>query len=49
MIIPAIDIINGKCVRLNQGNYNKMIIYHNNPVDVAKKISRFRFQIFTLS
>lgn len=36
-IIPAIDIINGKCVRLTQGDYNAMKIYNENPVEVAKE------------
>lgn len=35
-IIPAIDIINGNCVRLQQGVYQKKIIYDKNPVEVAK-------------
>ncbi len=35
-IIPAIDLINGKCVRLTQGDYNSEKIYNSNPVDVAK-------------
>lgn len=35
-IIPAIDIINGKCVRLSQGDYDKQIIYSDNPVEMAK-------------
>ncbi len=35
-IIPAIDIINGKCVRLSQGNYAEKIIYHDDPLDAAK-------------
>lgn len=35
-IIPAIDIIGGKCVRLNQGDYNKMKIYNDDPLEVAK-------------
>lgn len=34
-IIIAIDIIDGKCVRLSEGNFNKKKIYSNNPVDVA--------------
>jgi len=34
-IIPAIDIIDGKCVRLTEGNYAEKTIYHNNPLDVA--------------
>ncbi len=36
-IIPAIDIINGKCVRLTQGDYAQQKIYNENPLDVAKE------------
>lgn len=36
-IIPAIDIIEGKCVRLSQGDYNTKKIYNENPLEVAKK------------
>jgi phosphoribosylformimino-5-aminoimidazole carboxamide ribotide isomerase len=36
-IIPAIDIINGKCVRLTKGNYNTQIIYNEDPLEVAKE------------
>jgi phosphoribosylformimino-5-aminoimidazole carboxamide ribotide isomerase len=36
-IIPAIDILGGKCVRLSQGNYDTEQVYHENPVEVAKK------------
>jgi phosphoribosylformimino-5-aminoimidazole carboxamide ribotide isomerase len=35
-IIPAIDIIEGKCVRLTQGDYQQKKIYNENPLDVAK-------------
>jgi len=35
-IIPAIDIINGKCVRLTQGDYTQMTIYNDDPLEVAK-------------
>ncbi len=35
-IIPAIDIINGKCVRLTKGNYLTKKIYSENPLDMAK-------------
>lgn len=35
-IIPAIDIKNGKCVRLFQGDYSKETIYESNPVVVAQ-------------
>jgi len=35
-IIPAIDLINGQCVRLEQGDYDKSKIYNANPLDQAK-------------
>jgi len=35
-IIPAIDIINGKCVRLTKGDYTTKKVYNENPLDVAK-------------
>jgi phosphoribosylformimino-5-aminoimidazole carboxamide ribotide isomerase len=34
-IIPAIDMIDGKCVRLTQGDYGKKTIYNENPLEVA--------------
>jgi phosphoribosylformimino-5-aminoimidazole carboxamide ribotide isomerase len=37
-IIPAIDIIEGKCVRLTKGDYNTKIIYNENPLEVAKEL-----------
>jgi phosphoribosylformimino-5-aminoimidazole carboxamide ribotide isomerase len=36
-IIPSIDIIDGKCVRLEQGNYDKVTLYHKEPLEIAKK------------
>jgi phosphoribosylformimino-5-aminoimidazole carboxamide ribotide isomerase len=36
-IIPAIDIVNGKCVRLSQGDFGKMKVYREDPVEVAKE------------
>lgn len=36
IIIPAIDLIDGQCVRLTQGDYSQKTIYNNNPVEVAK-------------
>jgi phosphoribosylformimino-5-aminoimidazole carboxamide ribotide isomerase len=35
-IIPAIDIIDGKCVRLTQGDYAQKTVYNENPLEVAK-------------
>jgi phosphoribosylformimino-5-aminoimidazole carboxamide ribotide isomerase len=36
-LIPAIDIIDGKCVRLTKGDYATKKIYNENPLDVAKE------------
>lgn len=36
-IIPAIDIIDGKCVRLTKGDYATQKIYNENPLEVAKQ------------
>ena len=36
LILPAIDIRDGKCVRLQQGDYNQETIYADNPVEMAK-------------
>jgi len=38
-IIPAIDIIDGKCVRLSQGDYDQKKIYHENPAEVARSFA----------
>jgi phosphoribosylformimino-5-aminoimidazole carboxamide ribotide isomerase len=35
-IIPAIDLIDGKCVRLSQGDYSQKKIYNEHPLEVAK-------------
>ena len=35
-IIPAIDIIDGKCVRLTKGDYNQKTIYSEDPLEIAK-------------
>jgi len=39
-IIPAIDLIGGKCVRLIQGQYDRQITYENDPVKKAQEFSR---------
>lgn len=36
-LIPAIDIIEGKCVRLTQGDYKRMTTYNHDPLEVAKE------------
>lgn len=35
-IIPAIDLIDGKCVRLTRGDYEQKKIYNEDPLEVAK-------------
>jgi len=37
-IIPAIDIIDGKAVRLTGGDYGKMKVYHDDPLEMAKMV-----------
>ena len=37
IILPAIDLYEGKAVRLLKGDYNKMTVYDNNPSNIAKK------------
>lgn len=37
IIIPAIDVIDGKCVRLTKGDYAQQKVYNDNPVEVAKQ------------
>ena len=36
-VIPAIDIIDGKVVRLKKGDYEQKVVYHSDPVEVAKE------------
>lgn len=40
-IVPAIDMIEGKCVRLTQGNYDAKKIYNEDPVEVAKEFEDY--------
>ncbi len=47
-IIPAIDIIEGKCVRLAKGNYDTKKIYNENPLEVAKEFEDFGIQFLHL-
>lgn len=42
-IIPAIDIIDGKCVRLSQGDYNAKTVYDASPVDMVKRFVNHGF------
>lgn len=47
-IIPAIDIIEGKCVRLSKGDYNTKIIYNENPLEVARRFEAHGMQYLHL-
>ncbi len=47
-IIPAIDIIDGKCVRLSKGDYDTKKIYNENPLEVAKEFESFGIQCLHL-
>ena len=42
-LIPAIDIIDGKCVRLTKGDYQQKTIYNDNPIDVAREFEDLGF------
>ena len=43
-LIPAIDLIDGKCVRLTKGDYEQKKIYNENPVEVALEFERLGFK-----
>jgi phosphoribosylformimino-5-aminoimidazole carboxamide ribotide isomerase len=43
-IIPAIDIIDGKCVRLTQGDYTQKTIYNDQPLEIAKQFEAVGIQ-----
>ena len=47
-IIPAIDIIDGKCVRLSKGDYDTKKIYNENPIEVAKSFEAHGIQYLHL-
>ncbi|MCF6212834.1 MAG: 1-(5-phosphoribosyl)-5-[(5-phosphoribosylamino)methylideneamino]imidazole-4-carboxamide isomerase [Flavobacteriaceae bacterium] len=47
-LIPAIDIINGKCVRLSKGDYSTQKIYNENPLEVAKMFEAHGIQFLHL-
>lgn len=40
-LIPAIDIIDGKCVRLTKGDYSTRVVYNEDPVEVAKELEAY--------
>ncbi len=43
-LIPAIDLIDGKCVRLTKGDYGQKTVYSDNPADVAKQFEDLGFK-----
>lgn len=43
-LIPAIDLLDGKCVRLEQGDYRLMKIYENDPLEAAKRFESQGFK-----
>ncbi|MGN1376094.1 MAG: 1-(5-phosphoribosyl)-5-[(5-phosphoribosylamino)methylideneamino]imidazole-4-carboxamide isomerase [Prevotella sp.] len=43
-LIPAIDIIDGKCVRLTKGDYNEKTVYADTPVQMARKFEALGFR-----
>lgn len=47
-IIPAIDIIDGKCVRLSKGDYSTKKIYNEDPVEVAREFEDFGIRFLHL-
>jgi phosphoribosylformimino-5-aminoimidazole carboxamide ribotide isomerase len=43
-LVPAIDIIDGKCVRLTKGDYDQKTVYRDSPADVAKEFEDLGFK-----
>ncbi len=47
-LIPAIDIIDGQCVRLTQGDYKEKKVYSKSPIDVAREIESMGYEYLHL-
>ena len=43
-LIPAIDIINGQCVRLTKGDYDQKTVYRDSPAEVAREFEQIGFR-----
>jgi phosphoribosylformimino-5-aminoimidazole carboxamide ribotide isomerase len=43
-LIPAIDIINGQCVRLTKGDYDQKTVYRDSPAEVAREFEELGFK-----
>ena len=47
-IIPAIDVLDGKCVRLSQGDYNRKKVYDQDPLDIAIELDQLGYEYLHL-
>lgn len=47
-IIPAIDLLEGKCVRLFKGDYNQVEVFHEDPVQMAMELEKAGFKYLHL-
>ena len=47
-IFPAIDLFDGKAVRLFKGDYDQMTVYSENPIEIADKLDLVNFNLFGL-
>ncbi|MCL4137827.1 UNVERIFIED_CONTAM: hypothetical protein GTU68_016675 [Idotea baltica] len=47
-LIPAIDIIDGKCVRLSQGDYDQKKVYDQSPIEIAKELEKKGYEYLHL-
>lgn len=43
-LIPAIDVIDGKCVRLTEGDYDRKTVYDEEPLVIARRIEQLGFK-----
>ena len=43
-LIPAIDIIDGQCVRLTKGDYDQKTVYSNSPLEIAQRFEQLGFK-----
>lgn len=47
-LIPAIDLLDGKCVRLTKGDYNQVTVYRDSPLDMAKEFEQAGIEVLHL-
>jgi phosphoribosylformimino-5-aminoimidazole carboxamide ribotide isomerase len=48
-IFPAIDIIEGKCVRLTRGSFNQKKVYNDNQIELAKEFESYGIKLSSFS